>query len=471
MKISFNRRHFIRLGLGSLAAVGFQRMQTAHAASMTSADVIVIGAGISGLRAAAQLSTAGKSVIVLEAQSQTGGRIVTSKSLGSDTPLDLGASWIHGVKGNPITGIADNLKLARVITNYDDIQRYDYDGRELTDTESDDVDTQYSALIKKVNAYRKSASIAASLESGINKAMANVRYSAYGNRAIQYAISTEIEHEYGSDIRQLSLKYWDQDGEYSGSDVIFRDGYEQITHFLAKGLDIRLNTVVTAIDWSKTNVKVTTSSGTVFNAGKVVITLPIGILKAGKIKFTPSLPSSHSAAIKRLGVGLLNKLYLKFPSIFWDNSVELLGYMADTSAHPATRGLWAEWYCFNRYTAQNILLGFNAATYAGTVENMSDADTVADAMKVLRNIYGSKIPDPTGYLLTRWGKNPYSLGAYSNLAPGASGIDYDTLALPVSKRLYFAGEHTHRTYPSTVHGAYLSGDRAASNILKDLKKT
>ena len=284
-------------------------------------------------------------------------------------------------------------------------------------------------------------------------------------------MNTEIEHEYGADTSRLSLKYWDQDGEFPGDDVIMTQGYQQITDSLSQGLDIRLNTTVSSIDWSKSTIVIRANDGTVYSAARVIVTLPLGVLKAGKVKFTPNLPATHTAAISRLGVGLLNKLYLKFPSIFWDNSVQLLGYMADTTSGAALRGAWAEWYCFNRYTGQNVLLGFNAGSYAGTVEAMTDQATVADAMKVLRNIYGARIPDPSGYLLTRWGKNPYSLGAYSNIAPGASGADYDTLAKPVSKRLYFAGEHTHRTYPSTVHGAYLSGTRAATSVIADMKKT
>ena len=164
-----NRRRFIQLGVGGLAALRLQD-QTATAAPLaTRADVIVIGAGIAGLQAAGKLKAAGKSVMVLEAQAQTGGRMTTSRSLGNDLPLDLGASWIHGIKGNPITAIADRLKLSRVVTDYDAIQRYDFDGRALTDTESDDVDTLFNSMMKKVGTYQKSAGSTATLESGINK--------------------------------------------------------------------------------------------------------------------------------------------------------------------------------------------------------------------------------------------------------------------------------------------------------------
>jgi monoamine oxidase len=85
-------------------------------------------------------------------------------------------------------------------------------------------------------------------------------------------------------------------------------------------------------------------------------------------------------------------------------------------------------------------------------------------MQVLRGIYGRSIPDPDRVVVTRWGSDPFSLGAYSSISPGASGKDYDTLAEPIGDRVFFAGEATSRSYPATVHGAFLSGEREARRI-------
>lgn len=91
------------------------------------------------------------------------------------------------------------------------------------------------------------------------------------------------------------------------------------------------------------------------------------------------------------------------------------------------------------------------------------------AMQTLRHMYGKSIPQPLHYRITRWAADPFSIGSYSFLAVGATPNDYDILAQPVGKRLFFAGEHTQRNYPSTVHGAYLSGERVAGEILSLLK--
>ena len=101
------RRQALKLGAGSLLAN--QVMLTSPAsAQLADVDVIVIGAGIAGLAAAKKLVGLGYSVVVLEATSQIGGRIRTDRSLGA--AFDLGAGWIHGPKGNPISKLAKQAK-------------------------------------------------------------------------------------------------------------------------------------------------------------------------------------------------------------------------------------------------------------------------------------------------------------------------------------------------------------------------
>jgi monoamine oxidase len=80
-------------------------------------------------------------------------------------------------------------------------------------------------------------------------------------------------------------------------------------------------------------------------------------------------------------------------------------------------------------------------------------------------MFGKTVPEPAAFRLTRWASDPFAFGSYSYLPPGATGTDRDALAEPVANRLFFAGEATHRQYPATVHGALLSGERAAKRIL------
>ncbi len=65
-----------------------------------------------------------------------------------------------------------------------------------------------------------------------------------------------------------------------------------------------------------------------------------------------------------------------------------------------------------------MLIGFNAAAYARQLESKTDEEVVAEAMGVLRTIYGEGVPGPLDYVITRWGEDPWSLGSYSYNAGG-----------------------------------------------------
>ncbi|MSO79757.1 MAG: hypothetical protein EXQ79_09160 [Acidimicrobiia bacterium] len=150
---------------------------------------------------------------------------------------------------------------------------------------------------------------------------------------------------------------------------------------LGDGLDIRLGHVARTIEWGTEGVRVLTDQG-MFPAAHAIVTLPLGVLKSGAVSFAPALPRAKQRAIARLGSGVLDKLWLRFPRVFWDADVDVIGYVSPT------KGQWCEWYDLSRHTGEPVLLGFNAATYARELERRSDAKVVADAMGVLRTIYG-----------------------------------------------------------------------------------
>jgi monoamine oxidase len=420
------------------------------------ADVLVLGAGIAGLAAARTLVKEGLSVIILEARDRIGGRMWTDHSLG--LPLDLGASWIHGVKKNPISELAKQFGVKTVETDYENFSTFDMDGRELSSREEGGMEDLFDSIYAEVEQMQEDTDNDMSLQQAFDRVIAGRDLSPQELRGLNFYIQAETSLEYGADPADLSLWNWDQDEELNGNDVVFPGGYNQITDGLAKGLDIRLGVKVEVVSYGSDGVDVETTSGT-FSADKVIVTFPLGVLKQAAVKFDPPLPESKQEAIDRLAMGVLNKVYLKFPQVFWNEEIEGFGYMGEVL------GEWNDWLSFVPYIDQPVLMAFHGGVKGFALEEFSDEEIISGAMKTLRTIYGDEIPEPEGYVITRWGKDPFALGSYSHIPPFASGDDLDALFEPVDDVLYFAGEATHREFPATVHGAYLSGIAAANLVV------
>ena len=475
MKKKMNRRDFLRIAsIGTASAIAFscglieEPLQNLTEepdtvsneipqsdSSVRNAEVLVIGAGMSGLAAARTLVDKGVSVIVLEARDRIGGRTWTDSFLG--LPLDLGASWIHGIKNNPRTELAKRFGADTAPTDYENGILFDSDGSELSDSDYAEVEDLFESIYEEVAAMQEDTDNDMSLQQAFDEVLAERDLSEDEIRKLEFYVHQETALEYGADPADLSLWEWDQDEVFDGKDVVFPNGYSQITNGLAQGLDIRLNEKVTRISYGAEGVEVETSSGT-FGGEKAVVTLPLGVLKQASVKFEPSLPESKQAAINRLAMGVLNKVYLKFPKIFWNEEIENFGYLGERL------GEWSDWMSLVPYVGAPVLMAFHGGEKGFALEELSDDEIIAGAMKTLRVIYGDAIPDPEGYLITRWGKDPYAFGAYSHIPPFASGDDYDALFEPVDDVLYFAGEATSREYPATQHGAYLTGVAAAEGI-------
>uniref|UniRef100_A0A8B9IEX4 Lysine-specific histone demethylase n=1 Tax=Anser cygnoides TaxID=8845 RepID=A0A8B9IEX4_ANSCY len=290
-----------------------------------------------------------------------------------------------------------------------------------------------------------------------------------------------LEFANATPLSTLSLKHWDQDDdfEFTGSHLTVRNGYSCVPVALAEGLDIKLNTAVRQVRYTASGCEViavntrSTSQTFIYKCDAVLCTLPLGVLKQQPpaVQFVPPLPEWKTSAVQRMGFGNLNKVVLCFDRVFWDPSVNLFGHVGSTTA---SRGeLFLFW---NLYKAP-ILLALVAGEAAGIMENISDDVIVGRCLAILKGIFGSSaVPQPKETVVSRWRADPWARGSYSYVAAGSSGNDYDLMAQPITPgpaipgapqpipRLFFAGEHTIRNYPATVHGALLSGLREAGRI-------
>jgi monoamine oxidase len=427
---------------------------------MANKNGIVIGAGVAGLAAASALREAGFQVIVLEARNRIGGRVWTNHTW-QDALVDMGASWIQGTSGNPITKLASQFGVKTHKTDSDSLVVYDSEGEELSDDELEEIDAAMEKLMDQLEEARDEMDDNdeddVSLGDAIEELAKEMDLSDDEQAALNFAINTVVEHEYAADVSELSLYYWDSDEAFDGEDVLFPGGYEQIVKGIAQGLEIKTEYVVEKIEYGAQGVRVTTNRG-VFEAEWAIVTLPIGVLKKNSVQFSPVLPKNKLKAINALGMGVLNKVYFRFPRVFWDKEPDWIDHISEE------KGQWSEWVNMYKVTGKPILLGFNAAKFGREIEKWSDEKIVESGLAVLRNLYDD-VPDPDSYLITRWGADPFAGGSYSFHATGVEEQDIDALAEPVADRLFFAGEATSE-YAATVHGAYLSGMREAERIIK-----
>ncbi|TAG94524.1 MAG: FAD-dependent oxidoreductase [Bacteroidetes bacterium] len=415
-------------------------------------EIIVIGAGIAGLACAKLLTQNGYKVIILEGRNRIGGRIWTDRTTG--VPLDMGASWIHGPKGNnPITPIAEKIKAEMYCTKDDNLVVYAENGQIIPDEKMDKYYNQYNQIIKKAKQNGNSAK-------SLAEAIKSVNPSVFDDIIMQYQFSAYTEFDYGGALELMSSKYYDEDERFAGKDVLFPNGYDAIPNHLAKDLDIRLNQIVNQIDYNQENIKITTTKDT-FKAKYVVVTVPLGVLKKNTINFLPALPLEKQKIIKRLPMGTVNKVFLEFSECFWDEKIQYFGYAGKI------KGQYNYFLNAKKFVPnKNILLTFGFGSYGLTMEKQTDAQIQNDIMIILKKIYGNKIPNPQKIKVSRWNNDVFSYGAYSFAGVNCDNDDFDNLGKSVAQKLFFAGEHTHTQYRGTVHGAYLSGVRVAKQMME-----
>jgi monoamine oxidase len=333
-------------------------------------SVIVVGAGFAGLGAARMLADNGIETIVLEARDRIGGRAWTDSSLGF--PVDLGASWIQGVDGNPMTELAAEAGARTVITGEDNAILFDADLKPVPDDERARIEASAADILDTADGAGEKGT---SLQDTIDAAGGDAGSDPRTRSLIRDEIRRIIEHEFAAGLDQLDAAGWDEGKALVGEDVIFPEGFVQVVDHIAKGLDIRLGVAVERIETGDTVVVHVTGSDATETADAIVVTVPLGVLQADAIAFDPPLPDDYVTAIHALGMGVLDKVILEFPDVFWPD-VDIISITRDD-------GHFLEWLNLAKYIGRPVLMGFTAADPARQLETLTDEEIVNDAVKML----------------------------------------------------------------------------------------
>jgi monoamine oxidase len=266
----------------------------------------------------------------------------------------------------------------------------------------------------------------------------------------------------GDDISRLSaeVSLVEINDESAGSgDYRIMDGYNRLPDALCEGLDVRLNTVVASIRWDQSPIVVTTRSGETFSADRVLVTLPLGVLQAGSVRFVPELPAEKQAAIDSLVMGPALKLVYRFAEPVLPPGI---GALYSATNPPMW---WSPSFGHDNETDSTIMTAFITGDWARELHAQGEEGALEHGFQTLQSELGRELPRPQSAVMVNWIDDPFTLGGYSAAPPGAAKARA-ALAQSIGERLFWAGEATApNAWSSTVHGAYASGRRAAAEIL------
>ena len=280
-----------------------------------------------------------------------------SSSGRSTVALDLGASWVHGVRGNPITSLLEKAGAILHKTDWNSFTLY-YRGEEV------EVDLGWGEFKRWTEHFKKNVKADMSLSAALERYLAEKNLSAEREFLLRHLVSTDIETEFGASINDMSLKSFNEDDEFKGGDALVSSGYDALIDSLAQGADVRLNMPVEAITDTGRGVLVAAGRQE-YSARYALVTVPLGVLQKGAIKFSPSLSRAKTKALRGLGMGNLHKTFLEFDHQFW-NDVQRFGV-----AHGDTA--WREFISLRKETGRPILLALHAGEAATRLQGMSGA--------------------------------------------------------------------------------------------------
>lgn len=412
---------------------------------MSSLDLVIIGAGAAGIGAARAAAKAGLSCQVLEASHRIGGRAYT-EGLAPGVPFDLGCHWLHVAQRNPLVLEADRLGFT-LDREFSFTPRTWINGRYSTPAET----AAYGRYFDDVAMRAETASSGGQDAEVLSVLDQSSPWFAPYAHVFSVVNAADPDQVSAMDVGDSSV----------GSDWPVKQGLGRLIAALGGDLPISLNTVAEEVDWSaRDHVTVRTSRGALTTRA-VLITISIGILQSGLVKFRPALPSSTAAAIDGFSPGVANRIALHFDrDVFGDaphNFTILDGEAEPLAIHIPTFGF-------------NYIVGQTGGRFASHLTRAGQQAAIDYVMERTVSVFGADIRRRfTRAIVSAWDTDPWVLGAYASVKPGHFGAR-QALAEPIENRLFFAGEAVAMPMVATCGGAYKSGQDVVAGIAGSLRR-
>ncbi|KAF9961801.1 hypothetical protein BGZ72_001717 [Mortierella alpina] len=494
-------------------------------------NILIIGGGMAGLGAARELSKHPHvHVTLLEARDRLGGRIVTHRNLispemessglvppgSSEIAFDFGASWIHGVdESNPIMRLVKAGHVEYYHTDSDIVYLdRNQQGKPAVPLPTEESNHYWSVVWDLLDHAREYAELNRehipedlSLKQWLSEYLQSRQsadpkadnYMSEQDQKIVPALSMYWADENAIPIERASMKYLDAERIFPGDHSLVLNGFDRIIKVMAcelQGVRVLLEHIVDKIEYNESSVRVSTNHG-VFTADQVLVTLPLGVLKAQSKKlFSPQLPASKELAIERLSFGTMYKIILFFPTCFWPTRDHFINFLPTTSS--ATLSSPADIQPDPELTAQfglnerqiealttymkdlanyssmvhlyqkPILIGYATNRAAELMERLSDAEARMVYVCQMAHYFPQLIPEqfqppleqqqdkcdnegqttpkalrgealwPKVSFMSRWNQDPFARGSYTGIPIHASTSDLEAFEIPVGARMYSA---------------------------------
>lgn len=420
-------------------------------------DVLVIGAGAAGLIAAWELAQVYKRVAIIEARDRVGGRIHTIEDAGFSMPIEVGAEFVHG-----------KLKLTRWLLEKGKIQSYEVSGdiwrkEDLGLEKEKDFIEDYRLLERKFKLLDRDMPVEDFL---------NTHFKGPEYEEVRSSLQSYVEGYYAADTTRAStFALREELQEADAEQYRVEGGYGKLIQVLMEELEKRKCPLILAspaqtISWQKNQVAVQTTKS-IYYCNKLLLTVPIGVLQAGSLTFSPAFPQKLEAA-RALGFGPVIKIILQFSHAFWkdkeqtgNKDLSKAGFIFSGEAVPT-------WW--TQYPKEDpILVGWLGGPNAERFKNLSEEDILQKALNSLSHIFtlDSNVlkKDLAHYAIVNWATDPYCCGGYSYDVVDGKRLK-QILKEPVEGTIFFAGEGLYEGLEiGTVEAALVNGREVAHQLI------